>query len=212
MVAINKRDRLVKLNRLANFIDDLPHDRFHMPDWGSKDANKSSCGTAGCACGWAVTMFHKQGFYFDGKIPRFMKKDEDGDDLCGSQAFAWFFGIAHNDASWITVCLEECDEWLGVPDMELHQKFYFQDGEFWSTQELSEQLEYPSYTRVHNLKYKEEGGIGPTKQITPRMAAARIRLVIAKYDPTVLGEPKLIEHLKTDADQFFYFQEPTLVS
>lgn len=47
-----------KLAALANFLDDLPHDRFHMPAWGSDDAAETSCGTAGCACGWAATVYN----------------------------------------------------------------------------------------------------------------------------------------------------------
>lgn len=37
------------LNQWANFLDDLPHDKFHMPKWSSEDRTETSCGTAGCA-------------------------------------------------------------------------------------------------------------------------------------------------------------------
>lgn len=47
---------------LANFIEDLPHDRFTMPRWSADDATDTSCGTAGCAAGWAATKFADRGW------------------------------------------------------------------------------------------------------------------------------------------------------
>lgn len=53
------------LNTWANFLDDLPSDRFHMPAWGSKDATRVSCGSAGCAGGWAATVFNHLGLQLE---------------------------------------------------------------------------------------------------------------------------------------------------
>ncbi len=90
------------LNQLANFLDDLPHDRFHMPIWCSDDSTKKSCGTAGCACGWAATILHNKGWKIqgvNGGLPWY--KDD-----CGHSAFATFFEISIWDAYVITCCLE----------------------------------------------------------------------------------------------------------
>jgi len=92
-----------KLNQLANFIDDLPSDHFHMPTWVSDDATEKSCGTAGCACGWAATIFQKEGF----KLERFRKTlvPEFG-GFWADEAFAAFFSIPYALADWITTAIQ----------------------------------------------------------------------------------------------------------
>ncbi len=84
-----------ELNILANFMDDLPCDRMHMPQWASWDNTKTSCGSAGCAAGWAVTLFHREGFTFAGRWPLF-------GECVGSSAFAKFFEIPIEEAIAIT--------------------------------------------------------------------------------------------------------------
>lgn len=87
------------LNTLANYCDDLPSDRMFMPAWCSPDATETSCGTAGCAGGIAVNLFHREGLRLGLGRLRY-------GDHCGSSAFAEFFGIPYPEAHWITVCLE----------------------------------------------------------------------------------------------------------
>jgi hypothetical protein len=153
-----QREKLLKLRTLANFLDDLPHDKFHMPTWASDDFTDNSCGTAGCACGWAATIFANDGFSFvlderNNPVPKF-------EGVYGSDAFASFFGISKQDASWITAI-------LGVWDAAMAHGF--------SGWTLS------SYVSEYDLASRDD--------ITPRHAADRIRRVIAKYDPTILDEP-----------------------
>lgn len=78
-----------ELNMLANFMDDLPSDRLHMPQFADpSDSTKTHCGSAGCAAGWAVSLFHREGFTLTTPdfIPVFEGKH-------GSWGFAWFFDI-----------------------------------------------------------------------------------------------------------------------
>lgn len=97
------RDKLRKLRTLANFLDDLPHDKFHMPTWASPDATDESCGTAGCAAGWAATIFHKEGCSFSYGIPIFSNRATYPTSCLGIvKGFAEFFGISSDDANWIT--------------------------------------------------------------------------------------------------------------
>lgn len=83
------------LNQLANFLDDLPSDKFHMPRWCSSDSTEKSCGTAGCACGWAATIFHNQGWSIRGILPWYNEQP-------GWMGFAEFFEIETRHALWIT--------------------------------------------------------------------------------------------------------------
>lgn len=84
-----------KLASLANFLDDLPHRRFHMPKWVSEDHSDTHCGTAACACGWAATIFHKEGWTFGELSVRYGEQS-------GAEAFADFFHLSHDDAWLIT--------------------------------------------------------------------------------------------------------------
>ena len=97
-----RRERNLRLVQLHNFLLDLPHSRFHMPRWCSADATEESCGSAGCAAGWAATKFHYLGFRLDsiqrplfGRFPEF-------DGFQGTLAFAWFFGLTGDEAQKIT--------------------------------------------------------------------------------------------------------------
>lgn len=92
------------LLRLANFLDDLPHDKFHMPSWASNDGDDNSCGTAGCACGWAATIFKEQGWSFRLFHPNLQTSNKVL--LSGVVAFAEFFGISWNE-SWAITCFLE---------------------------------------------------------------------------------------------------------
>ena len=88
-----RRERNLRLVQLHNFLLDLPHSRFHMPRWSSPDATEESCGTAGCAAGWAATKFHSLGFRLSSIAHPFLGKLPSFDGFEGIYAFAWFFGL-----------------------------------------------------------------------------------------------------------------------
>lgn len=94
--------RFDRLNEWANFLDDLPHDGFHMPEWGSEDWTEDSCGTAGCAAGWAVNRFHEQGLKLKlgsgSKLPCLIYGGR-----VGSGAISEFFGIPYEEVFHITM-------------------------------------------------------------------------------------------------------------
>ncbi len=90
-------ERHRNLRTLMNFISDLPHDKFHMPNWCGHGATNTSCGTAGCAAGWAISLFHKKGLILSPYVPVLV-----GTDARGSEAFAEFFGIPFGAACAIT--------------------------------------------------------------------------------------------------------------
>lgn len=93
--------RFDRLNSWANFIEDLPHDRFHMPRFADRDCTTISCGTAGCAAGWAVTKFNDKGLvlYWPNANPLFVTPFYNGE--LGEFAISEFFGIPVELASWI---------------------------------------------------------------------------------------------------------------
>jgi hypothetical protein len=138
--------QLRKLAALANFLDDLPHRRFYMPGWVSEDATATSCGTAGCACGWAATVYAGEGWIIDDGVVCFGRR-------YGALAFAGFFGIDFKLAYWITIGFDRHGP------------------------------KFPGYV--------EEFNIEKSADITPSMAAKRIRDVVLMYDPTgqYLDEP-----------------------
>lgn len=165
-----------KLAQLANFLDDLPHSKFHMPKWCSPNATAYSCGTAGCAAGWAATIFNKEGWQchpphplsLSDKYNRYgsivLRIPNSTTILIGAEAFAVFFGISTGQACFITgyFLVDQYEHYI-VPDDDRE------------------------YLDKHK-SYKEEFGVEPD-DITPSMAAKRIRDVIRECDPTVLEEP-----------------------
>jgi len=102
-ITTEQREKLTKLVRLANFLDDLPHDKFHMAAWASCDYSENSCGTAGCACGWAATVYSNEGWSFFSGAPR--RKGRYAD-----VAFAEFFGISPKESVWITLMLGDNED------------------------------------------------------------------------------------------------------
>jgi hypothetical protein len=102
-ISDEQRTKLRKLVTLANFLDDLPHDRFHMPSWAAIDATTESCGTAGCACGWAATVFQKDGWTLMQYAPLVLIPK--WGEYVNEWAFALFFGIRYEESAAITVLL-----------------------------------------------------------------------------------------------------------
>ncbi len=151
-------EKLKKLVQLANFLDDLPHSKFHMPCWASDDATENSCGTAGCAAGWAATIFHKEGWSIDGRCVYF-------DKFYGEVAFSEFFGISITESIYITKFLDNSVHNFYMPNPSL-----------------------VSYAEEFNLKSADD--------ITPAMAAIRIRRVVAEYDPSLLEDKTVPEYKK----------------
>lgn len=138
---LDPRTQHRKLAALANFLDDLPHDRFHMPKWNDEDASEFHCGTAACACGWAGTVYIKEGWNFLRDNGRWIGPYYGNTN--GTSAFSTFFCIPRFEAELITSGFQE---------------------------------------------YLRDFGVTGTG-ITPRMAATRIREVLARVDPSALAEP-----------------------
>ena len=95
------KDQLRKLAALANFLEDLPSERFHMPRWADDDATDTSCGTAACACGWAATIYAREGWSFysfhdHARVPCYQNAPNQA-------GFSEFFGIGAEMANWITL-------------------------------------------------------------------------------------------------------------
>jgi len=166
--------RLSKLLRLANFLDDLPHDRFHMPDWCSDDATETHCGTAGCAAGWAVSLYWREGFILKDGTPSYA-----GAEDCRAGAFAAFFGITEHEAEWITCTLGLFDEGVNDHDHSVRLDDFMGTADRFIVLPASD-FDYPSYCR--------EYGIDSPDLITPWMAADQIRKVIAWHDAGILEE------------------------
>lgn len=87
---LTKHERNVYLGRLANFLDDLPHDKFYMPEW--------ECGAAVCACGWGKRIHG----------------DKIGLARSGISEFAFAYGISVDLAHSITAGFREYFELYGV--------------------------------------------------------------------------------------------------
>ncbi len=99
-----RRTKLLKLARLANFLDDLPHNRFHMPDWVSENCTATSCGTAGCACGWAATVYAKEGWTIKGEKGCWWPSFQGNGSPWNS--FSCFFGLDRDQGDAITQHLD----------------------------------------------------------------------------------------------------------
>lgn len=96
-----------RLMVLADRLDTVPEERFSMKCWmGTREGGymlscgpddlEHTCGTAGCAVGWATTIpaFHQEGFRWLYGSPNFR-----GDG--GFWAVRQFFGVSHTDAMWL---------------------------------------------------------------------------------------------------------------
>lgn len=49
-----------RLNKLADFLDTLPPERFDMNRWAQNGFSPEECGTVACAFGWSVHLFENQ--------------------------------------------------------------------------------------------------------------------------------------------------------
>lgn len=174
MMTEDRRTKLKRLVTLANFLDDLPHSKFHMPTWVSPDATETSCGTAGCACGWAATIFNKLGWKILNKSPTVIY-NIDGIEFGASQhhGFARFFDISLSQAYYITSYL--------FGDKDVAQLTFRGITRGW----VGEDLVYLDTKVSYKAKYR----LASEYLITPQHAADRIREVIREIDPTLLDEP-----------------------
>lgn len=50
-------DGYKRLSLLADFLENLPEERFNLKNWASSNFKPNECGTTACACGWATTIF-----------------------------------------------------------------------------------------------------------------------------------------------------------
>jgi hypothetical protein len=154
------REKLLKLVRLANFLDDLPHDRFYMPHWASRDFTTTSCGTAGCAAGWAATIYNKDWVFNMIEGWPFLRNSCNTRTLLHPSIvdFADYFGITIGDAAYITSFLNNACVFL----------------------------RHENNIRPDRLPYTKKYNLFVSEDITPRHAADRIREVVAEYDPELL--------------------------
>lgn len=51
------KDGKTRLALLAQFLRNIPEDRFCLATWADHDFTEDVCGTTACACGWATTIF-----------------------------------------------------------------------------------------------------------------------------------------------------------
>lgn len=94
------------LNELADFLDELPADRFDYSEWVGEDWEGDpglSCGTVACAAGWATTLesYQNKGLrltLFSVEVP-----DESaecwGNRRTGIDAMAKVLNISYEDAA-----------------------------------------------------------------------------------------------------------------
>lgn len=105
-------EKHVLLARFANRLDDLPHDKFHMPEYCAKDATEHSCGSAGCAAGWAATFYSGLGIH----LKQTMKYVGDTRyfpvfrGFFAHNAFAYFFAIPKEAGE------EICTDFMGYEE------------------------------------------------------------------------------------------------
>lgn len=100
-----------RLLKLADFLDKLPRDRFAFGIWWESDPvgiksfvkKVPSCGTVGCALGWACSMpeFKRLGLYLQEiceyvAVPALVVVDES--DALGIDAAVLLFGISYDEA------------------------------------------------------------------------------------------------------------------
>jgi len=142
-----------------------------MPEWASKDATETSCGSAGCACGWAATVFNREGWslsklgiplapseYESEEVELTVKNRGKFHHIPGpAVSFAVFFGISIEDSIDITCNLDSLAS------------------------------AFPFGGLVDKPCYLKEYGVSP-RNITPMMAADRIRKILRTIDPEALEE------------------------
>lgn len=51
------KDGKTRLSLLAQFLRNIPEDRFCLASWSDEDFEEDVCGTTACAMGWATTIF-----------------------------------------------------------------------------------------------------------------------------------------------------------
>ncbi len=100
-----------RITRLANFlVDAVPEKHFSLSTWRSgrckedEDLLKHTCGTTGCAVGWAVVLpdFKEAGLTSIAGFPMFQ-------GVAGWEAVQRFFGLSYEEA----VALFSCDTYAG---------------------------------------------------------------------------------------------------
>ena len=87
-----------RLLALAAFLRKLPRKRFNYAMWSDDDHTEKSCGTTGCALGWAASMprFRRLGLHIDGTGIPVCGNPFDGN--IGASAGAEIFGISYGEA------------------------------------------------------------------------------------------------------------------
>lgn len=84
-----QRKRLLKL---ADFIvEQVPKEKFDMSSFGLANGPIDSCGSAGCALGWATVLFRRLGVAILGGAPRYK-------DLTGYGVGVTLFGLTYGQS------------------------------------------------------------------------------------------------------------------
>lgn len=165
---LTQRDRHFLLRELMNFLQDLPSSKFHMPDWADAEtATETHCGTAGCAFGWGVSIHHRFGLSFSRNrlgYPLPYLSDARGQPLARYSAFSYFYGVSWDQAFYVT------SAHMGDP--------FVTRGDSGDPS--------PRYL----IPYAAQFNLKSSRDITPAMAASRIREVLSNVDPSILDEEK----------------------
>lgn len=96
-----------KLLQLADFLEQLPPERFDFCHWVSGDWEQEqplslySCGTAGCAGGWATVIWPDE-LKLINQVPTLRGEVTDyGEPIVGVDALAKFFGIRREESVYL---------------------------------------------------------------------------------------------------------------
>lgn len=100
---------------LAEFLDKLPPERFEYSHWIADDgsATKTSCGTSGCALGWAASMPEFQALGLEivpsGPLSGIKYK---GSSWWENYAIVRIFGTGLDDLFFPHLCEKSCEDQL----------------------------------------------------------------------------------------------------
>lgn len=98
-----------RLLALAAFLRKLPRKRFNYAMWAGEDFTEKSCGTVGCALGWAASMpkFRRLGLRIDATgIPVYGPTL----DNIGASAGMEIFGLDFSEAAYLFHPGDEAEE------------------------------------------------------------------------------------------------------
>lgn len=100
---LQSKDGKTRLSLLAQFLRNIPEDRFCLVSWADAYFTEDVCGTTACACGWATTIFPNLGLDTGGDLillddNKDQAFDDEGYSIWGIEAAESFFDISNNVA------------------------------------------------------------------------------------------------------------------